>query len=88
MSELYTGMDLHSGNTYVGIIEKGTTKRVFEKWVRNNLEELVWALNPYREEIRGIAVESTFNWLSPAPLMRGVILNVPPDSLRLDRAFA
>ena len=62
MSELYTGMDLHSGNTYVGIIEKGTTKRVFEKWVRNNLEELVWALNPYREEIRGIAVESTFNW--------------------------
>ena len=50
MSELYTGMDLHSGNTYVGIIEKGTRKRVFEKRVRNNLEEIVWStlLQPIR----------------------------------------
>ena len=62
MSELYAGLDLHSGNTYVGVIEKGSSKRIFEKRVRNNLDELVWTLNPYREEIRGIAVESTFNW--------------------------
>lgn len=62
MSELYVGLDLHSGNTYVGIIEKGSMKRVFEKRVRNNIEEIVWTLNPYREEIGGIAVESTFNW--------------------------
>jgi len=62
MSELYAGLDLHSGNTYIGLIEKGTMKRVFEKRVRNNLEEVVWTLAPYREEIRGIAVESTFNW--------------------------
>ncbi len=62
MSELYVGLDLHSGNTYIGLIEKGTMKRVFEKRVRNNVEEVVWTLAPYREEIRGIAVESTFNW--------------------------
>lgn len=62
MRELYAGLDLHSGNTYVGIIEKGTSRRIFEKRVRNNLEELVWTLNPYHEEIKGIAVESTFNW--------------------------
>jgi hypothetical protein len=62
MSELHAGLDLHSGNTYVGIIEKGSSKRIFEKRVRNNLEELVWTLNPYREEIRGIAVKGTFNW--------------------------
>jgi hypothetical protein len=62
MSELYVGLDLHSGNTYIGLIEKGTMKRVFEKRVRNNLEEIVWSLASYREEIRGIAVESTFNW--------------------------
>ena len=61
MSELYAGLDLHSGNTYIGLIEKGTMKRVFEKRVRNNLDEVVWTLAPYREEIRGIAVESTFN---------------------------
>ena len=62
MRELYGGLDLHSGNTYIGLIEQGTMKRVFEKRVRNNLEEVVWTLAPYREVIRGIAVESTFNW--------------------------
>jgi transposase len=62
MRELHAGLDLHSGNTYIGLIEKGTMKRVFEKRVRNNLDEVVWTLAPYREEIRGIAVESTFNW--------------------------
>lgn len=62
MGELYVGMDLHSGNTFIGIIEKGSMKRVFEKRVRNNLDEITWALTPYREEIKGIAVESTFNW--------------------------
>jgi transposase len=62
MRELYVGMDLHSGNTYVGILEKGSFKRVFEKRVRNSLEEILWALSPYREEIKGITVESTFNW--------------------------
>ena len=62
MSELYAGMDLHSGNMYMGIIEKGTSKQVFEKRVRNKLEEIVWTLNPYRDDISGIAVKSTFNW--------------------------
>jgi hypothetical protein len=52
MSELYSGLDLHSGNTYIGLIEEGTMKRVFEKWVRNNLEELVWNLTLYLYEIR------------------------------------
>ena len=67
MRELYGGLDLHSGNTYIGLIEQGTMKRVFEKRVRNNLEEVVWTLAPYREEIRGIAVESTFNHVGPIP---------------------
>ena len=40
MRELYGGLDLHSGNTYIGLIEQGTMKRVFEKRVRNNLEEI------------------------------------------------
>ena len=62
MSELYAGLDLHSRNTYVGIIEKGSMKKVFEKRMKNNIEEVVWTLAPYHDEIKGIAVESTFNW--------------------------
>ena len=62
MSELYGGMDLHSGNTYVGIMEKDTRKRVFDKRVRNNIHEIVESLSPYKEEMKGIAIESTFNW--------------------------
>ena len=46
MSELYAGLDLHSGNTYIGLIEKGTMKRVFEKRVRNNLEEILGTATP------------------------------------------
>jgi hypothetical protein len=38
MSKLFVGMDLHSGNTYIRIIEKGSLKRVFEKRVKNNLK--------------------------------------------------
>ena len=62
MSELYAGLDLHSGNTYVGIIEKGSMKRIYEKRVKNRIDEIIRELSPYREEMRGIAVESTFNW--------------------------
>jgi hypothetical protein len=29
MSELYAGLDLRSGNTYIGLIEKGTTCKTY-----------------------------------------------------------
>lgn len=44
--QLYTGMDLHSSNTYVGIIdEKG--KRVFKRRLPNEGQRIVEALEPY-----------------------------------------
>lgn len=59
--QLYTGMDLHSSNTYVGIIdEKG--KRVFKRRLPNEGQRIVEALGPYRSDIVGIVVESTYNW--------------------------
>lgn len=59
--KLYGGIDLHSNNNYVGIIDR-KEKKVFKKKLPNDLEEVLKALKPYRKEIVGLAVESTFNW--------------------------
>jgi|SRR3989338_5275673 len=59
--KLYAGVDLHSNNSYLGIINK-KEKEIFKKKLPNDLEEIVTALIPYRKDLEGIAVESTFNW--------------------------
>ena len=59
--ELYAGLDLHSRNTYIGILDKELT-RVFKKRVPNNLEHILMTLKPFEDQIRGLVVESTFNW--------------------------
>ena len=58
---LYVGMDLHSTNCYTGIIDEDGRKRLGQKFP-NDRSKIVSALSPYREEIVGIAVESTYNW--------------------------
>jgi transposase len=60
--ESYVGLDLHSKNTYIAILEKGTLKRQYHTRLNNNLSGIVQALESYREDIQGIAVESTYNW--------------------------
>ena len=57
----YVGIDLHSSNSYVAIIDNDN-RRVFKKKTKNDLRLVVQALEPYREEIKGIVVESTYNW--------------------------
>ena len=59
--ELYAGMDLHSRNTYLGIMD-GNLKRVFKKRVSNDLGLILNTLEPFRSDLRGIVVESTYNW--------------------------
>ena len=59
--ELYAGLDLHSRNTYIGILDKEFT-RVFKKRVPNNLERILMTLKPFEDQIKGLVVESTFNW--------------------------
>src|SRR4030067_2010887 len=59
--KLYAGVDLHSNNKYLGIIDK-KEKEIFKKKLPNDLEEIVTALIPYQKDLEGIAVESTFNW--------------------------
>ncbi len=61
MGELYVGMDLHSSNTFTGIMTK-EFKRIFGKRLANDLPVILGALEPFRNEIQGIVVESTYNW--------------------------
>ena len=59
--QLYAGLDLHSRNTYIGIMDK-EFKRVFGKRVSNNLPLILKTLDPFQDQLEGIVVESTFNW--------------------------
>ena len=59
--ELYAGLDLHSRNTYIGIMDKAFN-RVFKKRVPNHLEHILQTLDPFRDQIKGFVVESTYNW--------------------------
>jgi hypothetical protein len=57
----YCGIDLHSNNHVVVVIDD-EDKRVFDKRLSNDLSMTLEVLSPYRETLKGIAVESTFNW--------------------------
>jgi len=59
--ELYTAFDLHANNSVVGIIDEHG-KRVFKKKLRNDFGLVLEVLRPRKEDIMGIAVESTYNW--------------------------
>lgn len=58
---LYAAFDLHANNSQLGIVnEEG--KRIHRKKLLNEPEAILRDLEPYRTEIVGIAVESTYNW--------------------------
>jgi len=58
---LYSAFDLHSNNAYLGIIDEDG-KRVFRRKLQNDEGLMVKMLNPFKKDIEGIVVESTFNW--------------------------
>ncbi len=59
--QLYAGLDLHSRNTYIGIMDKEFL-RVFGKRILNKLPVILKAITPFQNQLKGIVVESTFNW--------------------------
>lgn len=61
MEQHYVGIDLHCNNNYV-VITDGMGEICLEERVRNELSSVVAVLAPYRESIRGVALESTYNW--------------------------
>jgi len=66
--KLYIGIDLHSNNNYVAILDEGG-KKVFMKKLANDLRVIKEALQPYRDNVAGIAVESTYNSMIGKPLV-------------------
>jgi transposase len=58
---LYCGIDLHSNNHVVVIIDEAD-RRIVEKRLSNDLAATLKLLEPYRAELAGVVVESTFNW--------------------------
>lgn len=59
--KLYTGFDLHSSNTYLGIKDE-SGKRLFKKKLPNDSKVILDTLKPFKNDIVGIAIESTYNW--------------------------
>ena len=58
---LYCGIDLHAKNSYLAIIDE-QRKRIFKRNVTNDRKLILALLDPYRSELQGVVVESTFNW--------------------------
>ena len=59
--QLYTAFDLHSNNSYVGIIDENG-KRVYKRKLANDPDVIIESLKPFKDDIVGIVVESTYNW--------------------------
>lgn len=59
--KLYCGIDLHSNNHWLTIIDE-TDRRLLERRVPNDLSVTLRELEPYRHALVAIAVESTYNW--------------------------
>ena len=57
----YSGIDLHSNNSVVTVIDDND-RVVAEKRLPNDLAKIVGFLSPWREELAGVVVESTYNW--------------------------
>ncbi len=59
--KVYVGMDLHATNTYVGMIDE-ENEVLHKQRFRNELPLILAGLDPFRKDIQGVVVESTFNW--------------------------
>lgn len=59
--KLYAGIDLHSSNNYIGILDEND-KRIFDKRIDNHLPDVLQTLEPFKNELEAIVVESTYNW--------------------------
>lgn len=57
----YSGIDLHSNNHVVVVTDEEDNK-VVDKRIDNNLNNTLELLEPYKEQIKAVAIESTFNW--------------------------
>jgi transposase len=61
MKELMAGIDLHSNNIMVGIVD-GTGKRLAHQKLPCELKRILEFLAPFKSGLQRLAVESTYNW--------------------------
>jgi transposase len=59
--KLYGGMDLHSTNVVTQLIDEGD-KVLYRKKQSCDLDQILKGLEPFKDNIEGIAVESIYNW--------------------------
>lgn len=58
---LYCGIDLHSNNSVISVINEND-KRLVDTRVDNDPKLVIKALSRYKKRLKGVAVESTYNW--------------------------
>ena len=58
---LYGGIDLHSNNNVTLLLDE-QDRVTYQKRLPNACATILEQLAPYQEEIRGVVVESTYNW--------------------------
>jgi chromosome condensin MukBEF complex kleisin-like MukF subunit len=59
--QTYAGIDLHSSHFCLAVIDE-PQRRLFSKRLPNSLNHILAALQPYKAELSGVVVESTYNW--------------------------
>ena len=59
--KLYGGIDLHSNNSVINLIDENS-QALLRKRIANSLDAIVMLLEPYRDDLVGLVVESTYNW--------------------------
>ena len=59
--QLYCGIDLHSNNSVISLIDK-EDKVIKEKRLDNNFNLIEQYLAPFQKSIESIVVESIYNW--------------------------
>jgi transposase len=57
----YAGIDLHSSNNYIGVID-AKDNRLYSKRHNNRIEEVLKVLGKFKANLQGVVVESTYNW--------------------------
>ncbi len=57
----YAGIDLHSTNSFVGILNE-RDKKLYGERLPNDLHCILKALAPFKDDLEAVIVESTYNW--------------------------
>ena len=53
---VYAGIDLHSTNSYVAVVD-GEGKKVYKKKLPNDGRIILSVLEPYRRDLRGVVID-------------------------------